>query len=286
MQADTPLRATYPKWKHRFSLSAWAGIVLLLLHLLMALCAPWLAPYSPTAIDPDGAYQSPSFTHVFGTDRYGRDIFSRVMYGGQVALVISVISAVLSVLIGGALGIGVAFVGGFIDETIMRVIDAMISIPSILLLLVIVTGLGTGTAVIIFAMVLSYMPGVVRVIRATALEYVPRDFVLAARMRGEPARHIVWVELWPNVLEVMLVEFAMRASWIVLAVSGLSFLGFGVNPPTPDWGLMVNENRAVLVLSPWGTIFPMIAVATLVVSLNVVSDEIARMFGVDRGVRR
>lgn len=286
MQADTPLRATYPKWKHRFSLSVWAGIVLLLLHLLMALCAPWLAPYSPTAIDPDGAYQSPSFTHVFGTDRYGRDIFSRVMYGGQVALVISVISAVLSVLIGGALGIGVAFVGGFIDETIMRVIDAMISIPSILLLLVIVTGLGTGTAVIIFAMVLSYMPGVVRVIRATALEYVPRDFVLAARMRGERARHIVWVELWPNVLEVVLVEFAMRASWIVLAVSGLSFLGFGVNPPTPDWGLMVNENRAVLVLSPWGTIFPMIAVATLVVSLNVVSDEIARMFGVDRGVRR
>lgn len=286
MQADTPLRATYPKWRHRFSFSAWAGVVLLLLHLLMALCAPWLAPYSPTAIDPDGAYQSPSFTHVFGTDRYGRDIFSRVMYGGQVALVISVISAVLSVLIGGALGIGVAFVGGFIDETIMRVIDAMISIPSILLLLVIVTGLGTGTAVIIFAMVLSYMPGVVRVIRATALEYVPRDFVLAARMRGERARHIVWVELWPNVLEVVLVEFAMRASWIVLAVSGLSFLGFGVNPPTPDWGLMVNENRAVLVLSPWGTIFPMIAVATLVVSLNVVSDEIARMFGVDRGVRR
>jgi peptide/nickel transport system permease protein len=99
-------------------------------------------------------------------------------------------------------------------------------------------------------------------------------------------KNIVWVELMPNIRDVLLVEFAMRASWIVLSVSGLSFLGFGVNPPTPDWGLMINENRSVLVLSPWGTIFPMIAVATLVVSLNLVSDEVAKMFGIDRGVRR
>jgi peptide/nickel transport system permease protein len=96
----------------------------------------------------------------------------------------------------------------------------------------------------------------------------------------------VWVELLPNILDVLLVEFAMRASWIVLAVSGLSFLGFGVNPPTPDWGLMINENRSALVLYPWGTVFPMIAVATLVVSLNLVSDEVAKMYGIDRGVRQ
>jgi peptide/nickel transport system permease protein len=252
----------------------------------MALCAPWLAPYAPTAIDTNNTFQSPSLQHVFGTDRYGRDIFSRVIYGGQVALVISIVSAVLSVLIGGVIGVIVAFMGGVVDEITMRIIDAIISIPGILLLLVIVTGLGTGTAIIVLAMVLGYMPGVVRVIRATTLEYVPRDFILAARLRGERVSSIVWVELLPNILDVLLVEFAMRASWIVLAVSGLSFLGFGVNPPTPDWGLMINENRSALVLYPWGTVFPMIAVATLVVSLNLVSDEVAKMYGIDRGVRQ
>jgi len=274
------------RWAQRISLPAWLGIVFLAVHLLMALCAPWLAPYAPTAIDTNNTFQSPSLQHVFGTDRYGRDIFSRVIYGGQVALVISIVSAVLSVLIGGVIGVIVAFMGGVVDEITMRIIDAIISIPGILLLLVIVTGLGTGTAIIVLAMVLGYMPGVVRVIRATTLEYVPRDFILAARLRGERVRSIVWVELLPNILDVLLVEFAMRASWIVLAVSGLSFPGFGVNPPTPDWGLMINENRSALVLYPWGTVFPMIAVATLVVSLNLVSDEVAKMYGIDRGVRQ
>ncbi len=280
------MRISVFKWAQRISLSAWIGIVLLTMHLVMAACATWLAPYVPTAIDTNNMYQSPSMLHVFGTDRYGRDILSRVIYGGQFALFISMVSAVLSVMIGSIIGVIAAYVGGFFDEVTMRVIDAIISIPGILLLLVIVTGLGTGTSVIIFAMVLSYMPGVVRVIRATAQEYVTRDFILAARLRGERVKNIVWVELMPNIRDVLLVEFAMRASWIVLSVSGLSFLGFGVNPPTPDWGLMINENRSVLVLSPWGTIFPMIAVATLVVSLNLVSDEVAKMFGIDRGVRR
>lgn len=273
-------------WSPHLTVPSWIGIVLLAMHLIMAIGAPWLAPYAPNTIDTSNTFQSPSPQHVFGTDRYGRDILSRVIYGGQVALVISLVSAVLSVLMGGLIGVIVAYVGGIVDEITMRVIDAVISIPGILLLLVIVTGLGTGTPVIILAMVLSYMPGVVRVIRATVQEYVPRDFIVAARLRGERVSDIVWVELLPNILDVLCVEFAMRASWIVLSVSGLSFLGFGVNPPTPDWGLMVNENRAVLVLSPWGTIFPMIAVATLVVSLNVVSDEIAKVFGIDRGVRR
>ncbi|MBM4411957.1 MAG: ABC transporter permease [Chloroflexi bacterium] len=273
-------------WLPHISLPTLIGIVLLAIHLIMAIGAPWLAPYPPNTIDTNNAFQAPSSQHVFGTDRYGRDILARVIYGGQVALVISLASAVLSVLLGGLIGVIVAYVGGIVDEITMRVIDAVISIPGILLLLVIVTGLGTGTPVIILAMVLSYMPGVIRVIRATVQEYVPRDFIVAARLRGERVSDIVWVELLPNILDVLCVEFAMRASWIVLSVSGLSFLGFGVNPPTPDWGLMVNENRAVLVLSPWGTIFPMIAVATLVVSLNVVSDEIAKVFGIDRGVRR
>lgn len=272
-------------WMRHLSWPTWVGVVVLTIHLVMAVGAPWVAPYAPTDIQTDHALQSPSWQHLFGTDRYGRDILSRVIYGGQVALAISLISAILAVVIGGFVGIAVAYMGGIVDEVVMRVVDAAISIPSILLLLVIVTALGTGNTVIVLAMVLSYMPSVVRVVRATALEYVPREFMQAARLRGERVWQIVWVELWPNVLDVLFVEFAMNASWIVLSVSGLSFLGFGVNPPTPDWGLMINENRAMLVFAPWGTIFPMIAVATLVVALNMVSDEVAKIVGIDRGVR-
>ena len=269
----------------RLPWAVWLGGGVLIVHLIMALFAAYVAPYSPTAIDTAHIMEPPSPSHWFGTDRYGRDIFSRVVYGGQVALLISLVSAAISVLVGGFLGVTTAYIGGVFDDTVMRIIDAMIAIPGVLLLLVIVTGLGSGTAVIVLAMVLSYLPGVVRVIRATALEYVPREFMLAARVRGEHVWHIVWVELWPNVLDVLFVEFAMRASWIVLSVSGLSFVGFGVNPPIPDWGLMVSENRAMLVTAPWGALFPMLAVSTLVVALNVVSDEIAKLLGVDRGAR-
>jgi peptide/nickel transport system permease protein len=237
----------------QLSFVSWLGIGLLVVHVVMALAAPWIAPYSPTAIDATQAMRPPSLQHWGGTDRYGRDIFSRVIYGGQIALVISLTSAALAVVGGGLIGVYVAYSGGFIDDVIMRLIDALISIPSVLLLLVIVTAFGSGNSVIIAAMVVSYLPGVVRVVRATA-----------------------------NILDVVFVEFAMNASWIVLAVSGLSFLGFGVNPPTPDWGLMVNENRAMLLLAPWGILYPMGAVATLVIALNLVSDAIAKALGLDR----
>lgn len=272
-------------WNLNLPWPAWLGVGLLVMHIVMALFATYLAPYSPTAINTAQIMEAPSLQHWFGTDRYGRDILSRVIHGGQIALLISLVSAAIAVMVGGFLGVATAYIGGVFDDTVMRIIDAMIAIPGVLLLLVIVTGLGSGTAVIVLAMVLSYMPGVVRVIRATALEYVPREFMLAARARGEHVRHIVWVELWPNVLDVLFVEFAMRASWIVLSVSGLSFLGFGVNPPIPDWGLMVSENRGMLVTAPWGALFPMLAVSTLVVALNVVSDEVAKLLGVDRGAR-
>lgn len=266
----------------QLSFVSWVGIGLLVIHVVMALAAPWIAPYSPTAIDATQAMHPPSLLHWGGTDRFGRDIFSRVIYGGQIALVISLTSAAVAVIGGGLIGVYVAYIGGIVDDVIMRCIDALISIPSVLLLLVIVTTFGAGNGVMIAAMVLSYLPSVVRVMRATALEYIPRDFIYAARMRGEQTIDVVWNELWPNILDVLFVEFAMNASWIVLAVSGLSFLGFGVNPPTPDWGLMVNENRAMLLLAPWGILYPMGAVATLVIGLNLVSDTIAHAFGIDR----
>lgn len=270
-------------WRsYRRSAANLVGLALLVAHLALALVAPLIIPHSPTAIDAGQMLKAPTLTHPFGTDRFGRDVFSRVLLGGRVALAITLVSAGLAVLLGGLAGVALAYLGGAIDEVAMRTVDALIAIPGLLLLLVIVTGLGTGYPAIVLAMVLSYAPGVVRVARSAALEYVPRDFITAARARGEGAFAVTTRELWPNVLDVLLVEFAMRASWMLLAVSGLSFLGFGVNPPTPDWGLMIEENRSMLALAPWGILFPTIAIGSLVVALNLVADGVAKALGLDR----
>ncbi|MFZ4663253.1 MAG: ABC transporter permease [Caldilineaceae bacterium] len=270
-------------WRNlRRSPATLIGVVILLIHLLIALFAPLLAPYSATALDPGNALAPPSWAHPFGTDGYGRDTLTRVLLGGRIALAIALLAATLAVLIGGWLGVWFGYVGGWVDEIAMRVVDAFISIPGLLLLLLIVTTLGSGYGVILLAMLISYTPGVIRVARSAAHEFTPRDFVTAARARGEPAWAVVRRELWPNVLDVLLVEFAMRSSWMVLAVSGLSFLGFGVNPPTPDWGLMINENRSTMALGPWATLFPILAIGTLVVALNLVADGIAKAVGLDR----
>jgi peptide/nickel transport system permease protein len=279
----TPLASLADLWRRlRRSPATLAGVLVLALHLLLALTAPLIVPHSPTEINAANRLAPPSGEHPFGTDRFGRDIFSRVLLGGQVAIAISLVGAAISVLLGGFVGVLLGYLGGIADEAAMRVVDAIISIPGLLLLLVIVTGLGSGYGVILLAMVLSYAPGVVRVARAAAQEYAPRDFITAARARGEGSVAVVTRELWPNVLDVLLVEFAMRASWMLLAVSGLSFLGFGVNPPTPDWGLMIAENRSMLQIAPWGILFPMIAISSLVVALNLVADGVAKALGLDR----
>jgi peptide/nickel transport system permease protein len=288
MSADAQRRLRAASWRLwqriRRSPGMLLGTLLLALHLVTALAAPLIAPHSPTAIAPERALAGPTPAHPFGNDRFGRDLLSRVMLGGRIAIAIGVTGGAIAVLLGGFVGVLVGYLGGLTDELVMRMVDALIAIPGLLLLLVIVTGLGNGYGVILLAMILSYAPGVARVARAAAHEYVPREFITAARARGEHPLAVVGHELWPNVVGVLFVEFAMRASWIVLAVSGLSFLGFGVNPPTPDWGLMIAENRSMLALAPWGVAFPLIAMATLVVALNLVADGLAQLLGVDRAM--
>lgn len=205
-----------------------------------------------------------------------------MLYGGRVALAISLSAAAVSVVVGSLIGVLVGYLGGIVDEAIMRPLDAIYSLPSILLLLMVVTSLGSGYVVLVVALVFVYVPRAARVARSAALQFVPREFVAAARARGEKAPHVVLRELMPNVLDVLLVEFAMQASWIVLAISSLSFLGLGINPPTPDWGLMVNENRGALSYAPWGAFFPILAIATLVIGLNLASDGLGKALGVDR----
>ncbi len=262
--------------------SLFIGLALVVLNVIVALSAPLLAPYSPTEPDALNAIEGSSSAHWLGTDQLGRDVLSRVLYGGRYAMVVSLSAALLTVVVGTVLGCLAAYRRGWFDEVLMRILDSVLSIPAILALLVVVTALGSGVPVIILASTVVYCPALIRVVRAAALSIVGLDYVTAARSRGEGFWPIMVREIWPNILDVVLVEFAMRASWIMLLVSSLSFLGFGANPPTPDWGLMVSENRSLLTVVPLATIAPILALATLIVGLNLAADGLAKARGIDR----
>ncbi|MGP4020292.1 ABC transporter permease [Saccharopolyspora sp. 5N708] len=264
------------------STTARIGMAIVGVHILLALLAPVIAPHSPVANDPAQALLGGSWQHWAGTDQYGRDVLSRVLYGGRYALEVSFLATLCTVGLGTLIGAFVALRGGWLDNVVMRVLDAVLSVPPILALLVIVTVFGTGAGVIVLAVTVVYTPAVVRVVRAAAQAVVPADYVTAARARGERALSILVREIFPNIVDVVFVEFAMRASWAVLLISSLSFLGFGVNPPTPDWGLMVAENRTAITVVPLASLAPIIALATLVVGLNLAADGLSKAWGVDR----
>lgn len=264
------------------SRTACVGLGLVVLHLAVAALAPLLTSTSPTANVPDEALLGPSGDHWLGTDALGRDVLTRVVYGGQYALTVSFTATTCAVALGTVLGCATALKGGRLDGILMRALDAVLAIPPILALLVVVTVLGAGPAVIVLAVTLVYTPQVVRVVRAAALGVAPLDYVTAARARGERTLSLLLREVLPNIVHVVAVEFAMRASWVVLLISSLSFLGFGADPPTPDWGLMISENRTAMVVLPWATLAPIIALATLVVGLNLSADGLSRAWSVDR----
>lgn len=266
----------------RQSKAGMLGLTIVVLHLLIALSSPLIVPYDPTDIDASLKNQSPSREHLFGTDQFGRDVFTRVLLGGRIALAITLTATVIAVTWGGTLGILLGFLSGRTDEAVMRVVDALLAAPYILFLLLIVSALGSSNGVLILTLSFFYGIAVVRVARAATLDFVARDFITAARARGERRMTIVLRELVPNVLDILLVEFAMRWSWMLLAFSSLSFLGFGVSPPTPDWGLMIAQSRKALQFAPWTAVFPMIALGTLVIGINLAADAVAKALGLDR----
>ena len=258
------------------------GVALIALHVLLALLAPVISGHDPVATDSGAALTGTSWAHWLGTDQYGRDILSRVLNGGRYALLVTVLSTTIAVGVGTVLGCVTAYADNWLDEVVMRVVDALLSVPSILALLVVVTVFDSGLWVIVLAVTVVYAPAVTRVVRGAARTVITQDYVTAARARGEKPLSIVFREILPNVTDVVLVEYAMRASWIVLLISTLSFLGFGANPPTPDWGLMVQENRTALTIVPAGTLAPVVALATLVIGLNLSADGLSKTLGVDR----
>jgi peptide/nickel transport system permease protein len=258
------------------------GLALIALHIVLAVLAPWISGHDPVATDPSAALTGSTWSHWLGTDQYGRDILSRTLNGGRYALLVTFLATTIAVSIGTILGCVTAYADNWFDEAVMRVVDALLAVPSILALLVVVTVFNSGLWVIVLAVTVVYAPAVTRVVRGAARTVITQDYVMAARARGEKPLSIVFREILPNVTDVVLVEYAMRASWIVLLISTLSFLGFGANPPTPDWGLMVQENRTALTVVPMGALAPVVALATLVVGLNLSADGLSKSLGIDR----
>lgn len=266
----------------RSSTALGIGVGLIAIHVVLAVLAPVIAGHDPVVTNSADVLAAPTWSHWLGTDQYGRDLLSRTLNGGRYALVVTFLATTIAVAVGTVLGCVTAYADNWFDEVVMRIVDALLSVPSILALLVVVTVFDAGLWVIVLAVTIVYAPAVTRVVRGAARTVITQDYVTAARARGERALSIVFREILPNVLDVVLVEYAMRASWIVLLVASLSFLGFGADPPTPDWGLMVQENRTALTVVPLGTLAPIVALATLVVGLNLAADGLSKSLGVDR----
>jgi peptide/nickel transport system permease protein len=260
-------------------------MVIVGLHLAVALAAPLIVPQDPAFQDAGAMLQSPSLTHWFGTDRLGRDVFSRTLLGGREAMLIATIATVIAMVWGSTLGILVALIGGRTDAVVMRFVDALMSIPWVLLVMLFVAALGSSSAALVPVLGFSYGLSVVYLARAAALDFVARDFVVAAQARGHSRWSIAVTELLPNVRDSLAVQGAMQWSWILLAVSSLSFLGMGVAPPTPDWGQMIADARGIMQRAPWALIWPMLALSSLVIGMNLAVDAWARVTGVERNRR-
>ena len=262
--------------------SGLVGLILVAFHIALAIVSPAIAPYDFRELSAQIILNEPSSEHWFGTDNLGRDIFTRTMLGGRQALLVTTISTTLAIIWGGLLGILFGLVGGRLDELLMRLVDAFLCLPWILVLLLIVVMVGSGPVVLILTLGFFYGIPVIRMARAATHDVVALDFVTAARARGETRSTIVRRELLPNVLDVLLVEGAMRWSWMLLAFSSLSFLGFGVTPPTPDWGLMISDSRSFMSIAPWVALPPVIALSSLIIGINLSADALAKALGIDR----
>jgi peptide/nickel transport system permease protein len=262
--------------------SGLVGLILVAFHIALAIVSPALAPYDFRELSAQIILNEPSSEHWFGTDNLGRDVFTRTMLGGRQALLVTTISTILAIIWGGLLGVLLGLVGGRLDELLMRLVDAFLCLPWILVLLLIVVMVGSGPAVLIPTMGFFYGIPVIRMARAATHDVVVLDFVTAARARGEARSTIVRRELLPNVLDVLLVEGAMRWSWMLLAFSSLSFLGFGVTPPTPDWGLMISDSRSFMSIAPWVALPPIVALSSLIIGINLSADALAKALGIDR----
>src|SRR5918911_5380770 len=255
--------------------SALVGLGVVAFWVVCALFWPLFAPYDPYALH-SAILSGPSPAYLLGTDQYGRDVLSRVLAGSREVLTIAP-AATLIGLVGGILvGLVSAYYRGWLDEIVMRVMDAIMAFPIVVLALLILAMLGTSTFNVILVIGFTYIPLTGRVVRAAALTVRDLDYVAAARLRGARSLDIMLTEILPNIAGPIIVEGTVRVGYAIFAAATLSFLGLGVQPPSPDWGAMVNETHIFLQSNPWIVLAPTLAIASLVVAINLVADGLRR----------
>jgi peptide/nickel transport system permease protein len=259
-------------WSHYTA----AGFLLVLTA--MAVLAPWIAPYPPNEQNLDTLLQSPSAVHWLGTDDTGRDIVSRIMYGARMSLFGSCFAGAIALLIGMPIGLVAGTVGGRVDMILMRVVDAMLSFPAVILALAVVGALGPGIIQAMFAIGIVYSPRLARLLRAQAKSVAVKDYVEAARLSGLSSTAVMIRHVLPNSLRPIFVQWFLMLSFAFLAEAGLSFLGLGIQPPDASWGHMLSRAYRVMSTAGWQIIAPATAIALTVLSLNQVGDAVSRWF--------
>jgi peptide/nickel transport system permease protein len=259
------------------------GLVILILHLLVAATGPFWAPYGFSQMGTGIPLSGMSWKHPFGVDQLGRDVFSRVVHGAHIVILLSLSGTALGLAVGAILGLLSGYIGGWFDTVLQRLLEALISIPFLVLALIAIASAGSqlsgNPVLVVLVVALVYAPRIARMARAAAIDIATRDYVTMARLRGESAWSVMRRELLPNATSVLLVEFALRAGYAPVLIGSLGFLGFGLRPPTPEWGLMISENRALIIITPVTVLGPGLALASLVVGLNLFTEGLARILG-------
>lgn len=267
------------------ALASWRtrlGLAMIVTVIGIALLGPLFSPYDPTELL-SVPFDTPQPDFLFGTDVLGRDILSRFLAGGSSLVWMSLTVTALCITLGMILGTVAAFYRGVIDEIIMRIIDIKLAFPTVVLALLVVTMLGPGKVLLVILVGLSLTPGVTRVIRGAALGVIEQEYVQYARTIGLGTFNLIRREVLPNVMTPLLVELGLRLMWAISALAGLSFLGYGIQPPQADWGLMVNENRNALSVQPWAVIAPVVAIAIFTIGGNLFAEGMARAIGRTEG---
>jgi len=243
---------------------------------VLVVFGPWLAPFSATDFDPAHSLVPPQFPYIFGTDEFGRDIFSRLIVGTRSTLVPAFLSAALGVTLGGTTGLVSGYLGGRTDELLMRAMDVLLSFPALILAMLIVVMMGSNLVNVVFAIGIVFWPRSARLIRSVAMDIAVREYIDAARARGESTIYIIFQELLPNMWSFIIVDFALRSSYGILLSASLSYLGIGVHPPTPAWGLMVKEGQRFIQFAPWLIIFPCMAITILCICSVLFGESIRK----------
>lgn len=256
----------------RKNLFAMFGLVLLLLIVFVAFFASQVAPYDPNLQDYTATMQSPSSSHWLGTDNFGRDILSRIIYGAQISLRLGLFGTLIGASVGSLLGAVAGYFGGFVDTLIMRLLDVQMAFPGILLAIIVIAVMGISEMNVIIAIGVFSFPTFARVIRGAFLVLREQDFVLAAKAVGAGSNRILFRHLLPNSLSPILVLATIRLGTAILTAASLGFLGLGVKPPSPEWGTMLSEGRNYMQLAPHIAIFPGLAILITVVALNLLGD--------------